>query len=176
VLVTGYVVEALSRAEDVRVRRSALHYLATRQSDQRAYALLVGLLDDPDPFLRSGAVKALARLADPAAVASLSRIAAADKELGIRLQAMTGLATLGDRRAIPLFLGVLFDDEWGRPMARQTWRLSRRLERAWASKQLRKFDGTEALPELKARAQSAGFLERLRLRTLIRALGRSSQG
>lgn len=103
--------EAL-RSEHPEVRFQALS--AAAQSGTGATDLVLPLLDDPDPFVRTAAVRAAGMLAPdarPAAVTSKLRAALTDPAYPVRCEAGIALAEEGEPEATGALLDALGDPE-----------------------------------------------------------------
>lgn len=99
-----------SESIDVRCATvSAIAHLAQEQGDERAAQLLVSILNDPDPNVRSEAASAIGKMAYLPALPNLIT-ALADPDGEVRRTAAVSLGKLGDRSAIP-HLEILLADE-----------------------------------------------------------------
>jgi HEAT repeat protein len=80
-------------------------------------AQLAAELGSQDPAVRAAAVRALARLNDPAALAEVGRYATTDEDLGVRLAAVEALGDSRQEAAVP-FLTRTFESQETRLMQR----------------------------------------------------------
>lgn len=144
----GFLQEAL-RYPDLAVRESAARYLGLLRVEE-AVPEILRLLEVRDDGLKNVAIKALARIGDPAATARLRAIAVADAPDGKRSTAAVALAELGDPEGL-----ALLGDWLSHP--KKDWR-------RWAARELGRLGGADSDALLQEAERTAPPLERRRLR------------
>ncbi|MDQ2984250.1 MAG: HEAT repeat domain-containing protein [Actinomycetota bacterium] len=142
-------------------RYAAARHLGDMQS-REAVEPLLSRLQARDEFLRNSAVIALRKIGDRRVLAAVFEVATEDSSFRVRTNAMETLGALGDRRAVGLIGSTLSKAEI--PF------LYRRWYRKWASAELVKLEGIEAIGDLRRARRGAGPIGRWRLWRAIRTL------
>jgi len=153
---------ALLNSTDRSARISAVVHLG-EVSTPSAVAALVQCLQAKDEMLRKGALVSLASIGDVSVASDVYDLATQDSSVGVRVTAMSTLASLGDPRATPLIAAMLHEAD---PSAR--W------YRKWATMKLVELGEKSAIPDLeRARSQTGPRpIVRWRLNRAIRTLKR----
>jgi hypothetical protein len=148
---------------------------------RRAVPQLIQNLRVHDDLDRNGAVMALGKIGDPAAIPRLRELADADPAAGVRTTAINALAMLGESRAREQLgqLAVDPDPVWRSadryfdlPMLSGIRPGYSRSTRRWAARRIRELDAIEALPVLTSATRRGGVVNRMRLRRTARRLAR----
>src|SRR5690606_18471820 len=101
-----------SSGRDPELRSVALWFMGQLRGPELAPAIasvLLGLLEDPEPLVRTGAARALGDQGSVAAVPRLCRILGRDWGPAVTEAAAYALGQLGDRRAVEPMLRVFGD-------------------------------------------------------------------
>jgi HEAT repeat protein len=131
-------------------RRLAVALGAMRARE--AVPLLVTLTGSPDGFTEVAAVDALGAIGDPAAVETLSAVAASSGVEPVTAQhALLALGRIGDARAVPTVLRMLFEERSGASFFPQASFAAVELGRPMAARLVALLDGKDA--ELEAWAK-----------------------
>ncbi len=131
--------------QDRSVRVAA--YFALQQLGDGRYRVqwVETLRRDPLPAVRRNAALTLGQLRDPEVIPILQAAAAEDEDEGVRLQAMEGLAILGNRRAVERFI----HDAYGGAGYKQPFALLT----------LGRVSDDRVLPTLRTRLKESPYLE-----------------
>jgi HEAT repeat protein len=147
-------------------RQSAVYNLGEMRA-ARAVTPLVRCLQANDVILRVGALKALAKIGDRSVAADVFDVATnTSQTFGVRMEAASALASLGDPRGAQLIRSMLWatDNPYGVRYRR------------WAAKRLAELLAIDAIPDLEEAKVGAGLIGRWRLRRAIKTLRRVREG
>jgi HEAT repeat protein len=125
---------------------------------------LLKCLNAGDDKLRNGALVSLRKIGDPSTAQKVLEIAESDPSPGTRLRAIEALMDFRDPKSVDLLVAML-----EHPGGWEPW------YRRWAVKQLSRVRAVQAIPALERAGRSAGWLDRMRIRRLIRHLRRHAQ-
>jgi hypothetical protein len=142
-------------------RRSAVYELGELR-DARAVGPLIRCLQANDQLMRVGAIKGLAKIADPIAASDLYGVAAGDGSVGVRMEAAFALGLLNDHRGAELICSMIWEEN--NPYGRRY--------RRWAARRLVELRAVEAVSQLEKAKHGAGLIGRWYLRRAIKALKR----
>jgi len=147
--------------------------------DRGGVAPLIRCLRANDDGLRNSAVKALARIGDPAAVPALVEVAQEDEAAGVRTTAIDSLAKLNAPQGVAMLAQLAIKPAtllgtctryFDAPTARRLTPKRLRQVQRWATRRLRELHATDAAPLLRAALGSVDLPQRLRLWVTIRSL------
>jgi HEAT repeat protein len=114
-----------------------------------------------DEFLRTSALRALAKIGDGSAADAIFGVGKTDNSFSVRVAAAEALVSLEDSRVREVLIDVVQEAPWD-----QRW------PRKWAVTKLTELGATEAIPVIESAATRASGLERLRMRRAVRRLNR----
>jgi hypothetical protein len=173
--------EGRHQARAIAIREGRRRHPVLIVRARRAVPQLIQNLRVHDDLDRNGAVMALGKIGDPAAIPRLRELADADPAAGVRTTAIDALAMLGESRAREQLgqLAVDPDPVWRSadrffdlPMLSGIRPGYSRSTRRWAARRIRELDAIEALPVLTSATRRGGVVNRMRLRRTARRLAR----